>query len=1398
MPMIASIASAASKALGFIGYTVFAYLKETYFSYVSLLVKANWNSVLAPNPLSGVNSPSTTPFISDAGLNNALQLATADARNDIFNPYMGGYYSIYFNTGDKLTFPSSSQFDFSGGSWTIECWFYSLTQPASGNATRLFMFGVNGSSPAWGYGFGPTNQINSGPAYSGTGLATATNIYSLNTWNHVAWSVNSGNMSIYVNGVLSAGPTAISVPVSGATTLIIGYDTASTVSFQYNGYLSNVRITKGVGLYTSNFTPSATPLTTSVGTGTISVFTANSNRFIDTSSNAFAITLTGSPAIAQNVPFTVPSTYSTYGSGYFTGSSSTYISGTISALNFGSQQLSVEMWIYPTNITVNNQSLFTAGSGNLSILMVSLNGTIQPGQYGTASISNSTGTCTPLAWNHVVVTRDGSNNWRTFINGVLQGYGSKTFTPNNSSYLIGYGTVSTVAFYGYISDLHVVVNNIPTAYNTSATTVPTTVFIPPTSPNTQTPYSQLLTLQYNGASTNTSALDSGPYNFPIGRSGRALTGSFSPYSENGWSTLFNGTTDYLSVSNTNTMNFATTGVNFTIEVWVFPYTTSATLSAIIAMWTQGGAGAGDQWLIYVASNVLYFDWQPFSESLPWLSGGSVPNYTWTHIAVTRSGTTFTVWINGVSIASGTNSGTTTGSGYAVTIGYYGSGIGGSATSYWNGYISNVRIVTGTALYSSTFTPSTTPLTPIAGTILLTCQDNRFIDNSSTVGYAITATGTPRIKAYNPFGSHTFLPATNTQSFSYITGGSNWFTVASSGTSAFNFGTNNFTIECWVYTTVFGNGNAVIVIWDGGGSTARFTLGLTASGVGSDTSNGLSFSYTNPNTVTLSLNTWAHVAITRSGNNWYWYTNGVCNQTATNSASFTPSSVNMTIGNYSSSYSTGTQYVSNVRVVNGTALYSGTASFTPPTTALSLVPNTALLWNTAALTDQSTNKLAITVGSGTPTLSRANPFLLSYTSSLAATGVPYSVAIASGSMFFDSASYYNVNSTTAITFGTGNFTIEFWMYNLSSTTTTRMMGNTVPVGTWTTNGWVIAPSYNQSGSNYFIGMSVYNYSSSAFLAVSSINIPLYTWAHVAFVRNGTTLTSFVNGVLAGTTTSFSVSMDGGTLPFRVVGFSGISTDTAFNGYLTDVRVTVGTALYSNGFYPSAAPLTNATTGAAVLLTGSSAGVIDSSTKTDLIPVNGTGTNVYPQVVPNIKNNSTGSIYFSGTSPQALKLSDQSVGDFNAGNFTVELWVYFLTVSAGYQPLIHYTNGSADKNGWALYIETNNTIAFAASAASNTWSVALNTSGVVPNINAWNHVAIVRNGSTWTLYLNGNSVQTTSSSVSITTQTGGMYIGYYPYFTGGARSFNGYMDEIRITMGIARYTSNFTTPGAMTTQ
>lgn len=130
---------------------------------------------------------------------------------------------------------------------------------------------------------------------------------------------------------------------------------------------------------------------------------------------------------------------------------------------------------------------------------------------------------------------------------------------------------------------------------------------------------------------------------------------------------------------------------------------------------------------------------------------------------------------------------------------------------------------------------------------------------------------------------------------------------------------------------------------------------------------------------------------------------------------------------------------------------------------------------------------------------------------------------------------------------------------------------------------------------------------------------------------------------------------------------------------------------------------------------------------------------------------------------------------------------------------YTNGAADSNGWVLYTESANQLSFLASAATNTWSLQMNTGSTIPAINVWSHIAVVRNGSTWTLYYNGAVAQTATSTITVTSQTGGMYIGYYPYFGGStAKSFNGYIDEVRITKGVARYTGPFTPPGPMTTQ
>ena len=79
----------------------------------------------------------------------------------------------------------------------------------------------------------------------------------------------------------------------------------------------------------------------------------------------------------------------------------------------------------------------------------------------------------------------------------------------------------------------------------------------------------------------------------------------------------------------------------------------------------------------------------------------------------------------------------------------------------------------------------------------------------------------------------------------------------------------------------------------------------------------------------------------------------------------------------------------------------------------------------------------------------------------------------------------------------------------------------------------------------------------------------------------------------------------------------------------------------------------------------------------------------------------------------------------------------------------------------------------------------------NLNTWNHVAVTREGSVFRLFVNGTQVDTfTSSTVEIGFLNDPLTVGSY----NSTGYFNGYLSDVRITKGLARYTASFTPPTA----
>jgi hypothetical protein len=300
---------------------------------------------------------------------------------------------------------------------------------------------------------------------------------------------------------------------------------------------------------------------------------------------------------------------------------------------------------------------------------------------------------------------------------------------------------------------------------------------------------------------------------------------------------------------------------------------------------------------------------------------AVADGNWHHVAVTRSGSSIKLFVDGVQSGSTYTSSATFSAG--ATNGMYVGSLG-SVGGYFVGNISSLRVVKGTAVYTSSFTPPTSPLTAISGTSLLLNFTNAGMYDATTISN-LTGFGTAQASTTQAKWSPTSA---------YFNGSSSSLYAPSN--TAFAFGTGDFTVEGWVnFASLSPGGSGAIVPFcqsDAIGSSTndKWWFGYTASTLRFATHSSGGFSCTIP--FSPSINTWYYVTATRASGTVRLFVNGVSGTVTTSGtpSGYSLSQNGLSVGGFSTpAYLNG--YIQDLRLTKGVARY--TATFTPPTAAL---------------------------------------------------------------------------------------------------------------------------------------------------------------------------------------------------------------------------------------------------------------------------------------------------------------------------------------------------------------------------------------------------------------------------------------------------------------------------------
>lgn len=217
-----------------------------------------WDSVSLLLHMDGANASTT---FTDSSKNALTATANGNAQISTAQSKFGGASGSFDGNGDFLTLASSAPLNLSSGNFTIECWVYHSSRPTAGNTqTIIDKDGVFVTSyPSYSITVNSSGSViailGNGAGLSPTSTTYTIGTVSLNTWSHIAVVKSGSTITTYLNGTQGSTATQGVAITDGGKSLYVGFYSGAGAASYFNGYIDDLRITKGVARYTANFTP---------------------------------------------------------------------------------------------------------------------------------------------------------------------------------------------------------------------------------------------------------------------------------------------------------------------------------------------------------------------------------------------------------------------------------------------------------------------------------------------------------------------------------------------------------------------------------------------------------------------------------------------------------------------------------------------------------------------------------------------------------------------------------------------------------------------------------------------------------------------------------------------------------------------------------------------------------------------------------------------------------------------------------------------------------------------------------------------------------------------------------------------------------------------------------------